>query len=135
VKHGTGGHYRHDCKTKAANASEVTRGSMRSHHRHGRDYTPLFRFLISHAGDRWNDAYPEAKERLDTVGPIFWLVARTENERMGYVRVGESSFSGMFVDDEGILCLVKLELRAEDMQSSCTCCTHTLNGIRFGTAI
>jgi hypothetical protein len=136
VKHGAGGNYRHDRNTKAFKASEATRGSMRSHHQHGRDYTPLFRFLISRVGDRWNDVYSEAKERLDKVEPIFWLVALTENEKRNYVRVGESSyFSGMFVNDEGILSLVEPELQPEKMQTSCTCCTHTFNGVRFGTAV
>jgi len=128
-----GGDYRHERHAKSTRVSEATRGSMHAHQRHGRDYTPLFRFLVSHAGHRWDAVYAEAKARLDTVEPIHQLVARTAGERREVVRIGESSyFSGMFVDDEGILCLVNPALRAEDMTPDCTCCTHTFNGIRFG---
>lgn len=135
VRHGQGGEYRHGRNTRAAQAADTTRASMHSHHRHGRDYTPLFRFLISRAGHRWDDVYAEAKGRLDTVEPIHFVVARSENERRDVVRVGESSyFSGMFVDDDGILRLVNPALRAQDMEPTCTCCTHTFNGVRFGTA-
>ena len=135
VRHGRGGDYRHDRHTRVVQADESTRSSMRSHHRHGRDYTPLFRFLVARVGDRWDDVYAEAKARLDTVDPIHLLVARSETERRDVVRVGESSyFSGMFVDANGVLRLVNPDLRAEDMAPSCTCCTHTFNGVRFGTA-
>ena len=107
---------------------------MHSRHRHGRDYTPLFRFLISRVGKPWSEVFAEAKSRLDTTDPIFWLVARTEAKRREFVRVGESSyFSGLYVDDQGLLKFVNPELRPQDMQPSCTCCTHTLNGVRFGT--
>ena len=136
VRHGRGGDFRHDRNTKAVKGSDAHRSSMHANHRHGRDYTPLFRFLISRVGGRWDEIYAEAKTRLDTVEPIYWLVARTDRERNELVRVGESSyFSGMFVDDQGILCLVNPGLKAEDMQPSCTCCTHTLNGIRFGGSV
>jgi hypothetical protein len=85
-------------------------------------------------GSQWNDVYGEAVARLDRPDPIFWLVARHEGERREMVRVGESSyFSGLYVDDDGILRLVDPDLRAEDLVPSCTCCTHTLNGVRFGS--
>lgn len=54
VKHGLGGDYRNERNKKAVKASDVNRSSMRSHHRHGRDYTPLFRFLLSKVGGNWN---------------------------------------------------------------------------------
>ena len=135
VRHGTGTNYRHDRNTKTAKASDAPRGSMRSP-RHRRDYTPLFRFLVSRAGQKWDHVYSEVIGRLDTVEPIFWLVARTENEKRDYVRIGESSyFSGMFIDENGVLSFVNSALRAIDMQPSCSCCTHTLNGVRFGAMV
>lgn len=135
VGHGHGGDYRHERNTKVNRASDASRGPMHGGHRHGRDYTPLFRFLVSCAGERWDEVYAEAKARLDTVEPVFWLVARAENERQDFVRVGESSyFSGMFVDEAGILRLVAPALKEEDMRPWCNCCTHTLNGVRFGAA-
>ncbi len=135
VKHGLGGDYRNERNKKAVKASDVNRSSMRSHHRHGRDYTPLFRFLLSKVGGNWNAINAEATARLDTVEPIYWLVARTDTERQEVVRIGESTyFSGMFIDDKGVLRLVNPTLKAEGMQPNCTCCTHTFNGVRFGAA-
>jgi hypothetical protein len=133
VRHGSGGDHRHERNTKQALNSEATRTSMRSRHRHGRDYTPLFRFLLSRVGAPWAEVYAEAKSRLDTDAPIFWLVAPTAESGQDFVRVGESSyFSGLYVDGQGLLRLVNPGLRPEDMQATCTCCTHTLNGVRFG---
>lgn len=108
---------------------------MHGKHRHGRDYTPLFRFLQARVGGQWDVVYAEAKARLDTTEPIFWIVARTELERREVVRLGESSyFSGLFVDDHGLLQRVNPDLRPQDMVPNCSCCTHTLNGVRFGSA-
>ncbi|RYD74247.1 MAG: hypothetical protein EOP84_20215 [Verrucomicrobiaceae bacterium] len=129
VTHGQGGDYRHERNAKTSQISEVNRSSMRGRHRHGRDYTPLFRFLISRVGKPWDEVYAEAKSRLDTVDPIFWLVARAETERSDFVRVGESSyFSGLFVDDQGLLSLVNPGLQRQDMQPSCRPYSTCLRG-------
>ena len=134
VKHGSGGDFRHDRHTKEALRNDASRLPMHGRHRHGRDYTPLFRFLLSSIGKPWNLVFAEAKSRLDTTEPIFWLVARVASEVGDLVRVGESSYySGMCVDSDGTLQLVNPKLRPEDMEPSCKCCTHTFNGIRFGT--
>lgn len=134
VKHGVGGEFRHNRQTKSSKNSEASRTSMHGRLKHGRDYTPLFRFLLSKVGDPWDRVFGEAKSRLDTTEPIFWLVARCEEQKEKFVRVGESSyFSGLFVDGEGLLQLVDSSLRAQDMKPFCTCCTHTFNGVEFGT--
>ncbi len=113
--------------------SGTPRASMHAARRGGLDYTPLFRFLLSKVGSEWDGVYGEAVARLDRPDPIFWLVARSEGERHAMVRIGESSyFSGLYVDDAGILRLVDPGLRPEKLTPSCTCCTHTLNGVRFG---
>jgi hypothetical protein len=131
ARHG-GGDFRHERGTKEARSGDSTRTSMRGGQQHGRDYTPLFRFLLSRVGGPWAEIYSEAKRRLDTVDPVFWLVARTEADRRDFVRIGESSyFSGLFIDEAGLLQLVNPRLRPENMKPSCTCCTHTLNGVRF----
>lgn len=131
VRHG-GGDFRHERGTKEARTNDATRLPMRGGQRHGRDYTPLFRFLLANVGRPWAEIYSEAKPRLDSTEPIYWLVARAETERRDYVRVGESSyFSGLYVDEQGLLQLVNPQLGLEDMTPSCTCCTHTLNGLRF----
>lgn len=132
VHHGVGGDYR--TERKAQELSEASRGSMHGRERRGLDYTPLFRFLLSRVGSEWNGVYSEAVARLDRPDPIFWLVARNEGERRDIVRTGESSyFSGLYVDDAGILRMVDPDLRSEDLTPFCSCCTHTLNGVRFGS--
>ena len=132
VKHGDGGKARWDRGTKPANNRDYLGGSMHSHHRHGRDYTPLFRFLISKVGTPWDVVHKEAVERLDTPEPIYWLVAENEADELPYVRVGESSyFSGLRVDRAGCLAFVDPELNEESLQPFCSCCTHTFNGKRF----
>jgi hypothetical protein len=132
VHHGTGGDYR--TERNAAEHSEAARGPMNGRRRRGLDYTPLFRFLLSRVGSAWDSVYSEAVARLDRPDPIFWLVARHEGERRELVRMGESSYySGLYVDEAGILRVVNPDLRPEKLVPSCTCCTHTFNGVRFGS--
>ena len=100
--------------------------------RRGRDYTPLFRFLLSRVGKDWTEVHSEAVSRLDDEAPIFWLVARTEAEKQSSVRVGENShYSGLYVDDDNRLAKVDPALSVEQMEPSCSCCTHTFNGLPF----
>jgi hypothetical protein len=133
VRHLTGGDYR--MERQAVARSDAPRGAMHGKDRRGLDYTPLFRFLLSRVGSEWEGVYREAVARLDRPDPIFWLVARHEHEGRAMVRVGESTFyTGLYVDDAGILRVVNPDLRAEDLTPYCTCCTHTLNGVRFGSS-
>jgi hypothetical protein len=133
AKHRVGGDFRTSRKDKDAPYEEGHRTSMHGKIRRGRDYTPLFRFLLSKVGEPWGEIFAEAKARLDTTEPVFWLVARSEPERSDFVRTGESSyFSGMYIDTDNRLQLVNPGLRPEDMRPSCTCCMHTLNGVRLG---
>ncbi|MBK5351428.1 hypothetical protein JFU37_02650 [Pseudomonas sp. TH41] len=127
------GHYRHQRNTKAEIHNDVQRSSMHGTRRHGFDYTPLFRFLLSRVGRQWDEVFSEAVARLDRHEPVFWMVALHESERQEQVCLGESSyFSGLFVDDQGLLRIVNPELTAERMTPYCHCCTHTFNGIPFG---
>jgi hypothetical protein len=69
---------------------------------------------------------------------MFWLVARHEHEHEHETRemrrVGESTcYSGLYVDESGIPRITNPDLRAEDLTPYCTCCTHTFNGVRFGS--
>jgi hypothetical protein len=132
VHHGTGGDFR--ARRGALEGSDATRDAMHGKQRRGLDYTPLFRFLLSRVGAEWDGVYREAVARLDRPDPIFWLVARHEHERREMVRVGESTYySGLYIDDSGILQIVNPDLRVEDLSPSCSCCTHTFNGVRFGS--
>jgi hypothetical protein len=132
VHHNFGGEYRHDRNTKDAQQSEGTRTSMHGKAQRGLDYTPLFRFLLSKIGKNWNQVYAEAVERLDRPEPIFWLVAMDANQRNETVRVGESTYySGLYVDDEGLLQMVNPTLGPSSLAPYCKCCTHTFNGKPF----
>ncbi|MBS7806216.1 hypothetical protein KIH26_01250 [Variovorax sp. PCZ-1] len=98
----------------------------------GLDYTPLFKFLLSKIGQSWSAVHSEAISRLDSEEPIFWLVAIRAEEKKEYVRLGEASYySGLYVDEEGLLQLVNSKISAESLAPQCACCTHTFNGVRF----
>jgi hypothetical protein len=132
VDHYHGGDYRHQRNTKTERVSALTRASMGGRTRRGLDYTPLFRFLLGRIGADWDEVRDEAAARLDSPDPIYWLVARQAHERRDYVRIGESSYySGLYVDDDNRLQVVKPELRPDDLEPRCPCCTHTFNGVRF----
>jgi hypothetical protein len=133
VQHRFGGDFKDTRNSKGESVQQV-KGTMFGTKQRGLDYTPLFKFLLSKVGSKWDEVFSEAKSRLDREEPIFWIVALHEDEKKDYVRVGESTyFSGLFVDDDGILQLVNPNLKAVDMTPSCNCCTHTFNGKVFGT--
>lgn len=128
VRYGSGGEYRWSRRRE----DRVHDGAMRGGQRHGLDYTPLFRFLLSRVGEDWDTVFAEAVARLDRHEPVFWIVARSEAERKPFVRIGESSYySGLFVDQDNRLRLVDPDLRVEHMEPGCACCTHTFNGLPF----
>lgn len=127
VRHWFGGEYRwrrHD--------PEHDRPGMAQGVRRGLDYTTLFRFLLSRVGDDWSEVHGEAASRLDTPEPIFWLVALREEDGRAVVRIGENTyFSGLYVDAAGRLRVVSPTTGPETLEPSCSCCTHTLNGVPF----
>ena len=132
VRHNFGGDFK-DTRNNKRETLQQTKGTMFGKKERGLDYTPLFKFLLSKVGKNWNEVFSEAKSRLDKQEPIFWMVALNEEEKEDYVRVGESTyFSGLFVDDNGILQLVNQNLKAVEMKPFCSCCTHTFNGKIFG---
>ena len=136
VRHGSCRAYRYERNTKKEKLTQSTRGSMRSHHRHGFDYTPLFRFLLSKVGQPWDSVFSEANARLDRPDPIFWMVARHEGDKNEYVRVDENTYySGLWVDDAGLLQKVSPQLTPERMQTFCDCCTYTFNGVVYAHAL
>jgi hypothetical protein len=133
VNHSFGGDFKHS-RNRKGETLEQTKGSMFGKKERGLDYTPLFRFLLSKVGFAWDEVFSEAKSRLHKYEPIFWIVALNNQDKKEYVRVGESSyFSGLFVDDNGILQITNPNLKAGDMKPFCNCCTHTFNGKIFGT--
>ena len=86
-------------------------------------------------GSNWDEVFSEANARIDRPDPIFWLVALTEDQKRELVCMGESSFfTGLYVDESNILQIVNPNFKQEDLIPSCTCCTHTLNGIPISKA-
>ncbi|MBD8194830.1 hypothetical protein IFR35_25560 [Pseudomonas fluorescens] len=136
VRHGSCGAYRYERNTKTEKDTLATRGSMHNHQRHGFDYTPLFRFLLSKVGQPWDAVFSEANARLDRPNPVFWVVALHESEKQDYVRTDENSYySGLYVDDAGLLQKVEPQLTPENMKPYCDCCTHTFNGVVVTQAV
>jgi hypothetical protein len=132
VHHRFGGDFKHSRNSKKETL-EQTKGSMRGKKERGLDYTPLYRFLLSKVGQEWDGIFSEAKSRLDKTEPVFHLVALNEGDKKDIVRCGESSYySGLFVDENGILQIVNPQLTAKNMKPFCDCCTHTFNGKLFG---
>jgi hypothetical protein len=128
VRHDRGGEYRWSRQKD----DRTSRGAMHGGQKRGLDYTPLFRFLLSRVGSDWDEVYGEAVARLDRPDPIFWLVARSDDEKKAFVGIGESSYySGLYIDEQGRLALVDPALRVEHMKPYCPCCTHTFNGVPF----
>ncbi len=131
VHHGGRKDYRFERNTKQEKHSETNRGSMHPGQRHGLDYTPLFKFLLSKVGEDWASVHSEAVSRLDREEPIYWMVARSEMDRLPYFRTGNAYFSGLFVDENSRLALVDPSIKNEDFTPGCPCCTHTFNGVPF----
>lgn len=128
VRHGGGEDYRSSRRREG----RVHAGAMGGRQRHGLDYTPLFKFLLSRVGDDWDTVHAEAIARLDRAEPIFWMVARSQAEGEPFVCMGGSAYySGLFVDDGNRLQRVDPALSVEQMEPDCACCTHTFNGVLF----
>jgi hypothetical protein len=128
VHHDSGG----EARWSRGKDDRFAQGAMSQGKHRGLDYTPLFRFLLSRVGQDWDAVHSEAVARLDRPDPIFWMVARTENDRRPLVRMGESSYySGLYVDAGNRLAKVDPSLSVEAMKPGCSCCTHTFNGVPF----
>src|SRR5690606_13255061 len=114
VHHDSAGDFKHTRNSKKE-TPEQTKGKMSGGKERGLDYTPLYRFLLSKAGCDWDAVYSEAKSRLNQSKPIFDMVALQEDDKEDFIRTGESSyFSGMYVDDDGILQISNPDLQAKE---------------------
>jgi len=125
----TGSEYRYQRRSKAFLNDDRNHKSMTSG-KYGYDYAPLFRFLLSKVGSDWDKIYAEAKARLNDTKPIFWMVALRESERRDFVNVGESTYySGLFVDDDGILAIVNQNISPAELPEPYPGETISFNGI------
>ena len=60
------------------------------------------------------------------------MVSKSLDSANDYILVGESTyFSGLYIDEIGILRIVNPELDENSLKPFCKCCTHTFNGIPF----
>ena len=126
-----GVHHLHGGDFKNSRKTETPFGMRRGLQR-GLDYTPLFKFLLSKVGCDWSEVHSEAVSRLDKEEPIFWLVAKDYESSSEVVRTGESTyFSGLYVDENGILRVVNPDIDENTLEPLCKCCTHTFNGVSF----
>lgn len=94
----------------------------------GLDYTPLFMFLLSKIGQKWDDVFSEAVSRLDQQNPIFWMVDVNKDNNKEFMMTENARYSTLYVDSDGLLQKVNPNLKNEDFEPSCPCCTHTFNG-------
>ncbi len=116
-------------RKKAEDELLAKRETMHGRQKRGRDYTPLFYFLVKQIGQPWDKVFSEVCGRLDTTEPVFWLVALHEHQKRDLVRIGDSSFyPGLFVDGNGILQQVNPSITGKDVKVICRCCTHTYMG-------
>lgn len=133
VRHNSGIDFRHIRNTKEQKEAEdfgVTRYSMISNIKRGLDYTPLFKFLLSKVGKDFVTTHSEALSRIDKEDPIFWLIAKTEDDKQEVVRVDENTYySGLYVDDNGLIQKVNPEFDDTQRLIYCTCCTFSFNGV------
>ncbi|MBS1586493.1 MAG: hypothetical protein JSS82_13210 [Bacteroidetes bacterium] len=124
-----GGEFRHQRNTKGLKNLEGSQMSI-GRTSEGYDYTPLFRFLLSRVGRNWDEVFSEAVQRLDKQEPIFWIVdLHFEQGDYGVVRIGESSHCSKLTVQNDLLVIADPEATAP--AKSCTCCTHTFNGIAY----
>jgi hypothetical protein len=140
-----GGDFADDRNTKLmevkAEGGRLPMDKSKGKSRQGFDYTPLFKFLLSRVGQPWTNVYQEARSRIDKEDPIWWIVRRPELDDHYSIsttrlrRVGESSYyTGLHVDDDGLLQVEDKTVGPKDVQDSiyCLCCTYTLNGNPVG---
>ncbi|MCD4506404.1 hypothetical protein LQR30_20245 [Chromobacterium piscinae] len=129
VSHNHGSDYKRS--GKKIDSTDANKQRMKQNVQRGLDYTPLFKFLLSKVGCKWNKVFSEASARLDKKEPIFWIVALHEFQKKDYVLIGESSyFSGLFVAEDGTLQIVNPNIGPSTLEPHCRCCTHTFNGVR-----
>lgn len=125
----TGSEYRYSRHTKASLNDDRNHKPMNSG-KHGYDYTPLFKYLLSKVGSDWDETYSEAKSRLHDHAPIFWMVALHQSAQKDIVRLGESSYySGLFVCQNGRLAIVNPNITPADLPKPHPGETLSFNGI------
>ena len=112
-----------------------TRKSMSSSG-NDKDYRPLYKFLLKHVGENFDDVCSQIYDRIDDRERIWDIVDKQLSGdvygRSDVCRVEESSYySVLIIDENNNLQLKNPNLRIEHLFPSCDCCTHTFNGIPY----
>lgn len=135
----TGSDFRHQRHTKKMKEYDGNHMPMKSG-KFGVDYTPLYLFLLSKIGCKWDEVFSEICERLplEHRKSIFRMVRLIEsvfqsrnyhsNDVMPSVRIGENSYWNTLEVINGVLVKVDPNFTAKDCVIGCTCCTHSFNG-------
>jgi hypothetical protein len=127
VNHVYGLPARDERNTKAGMPRRMVQGKRR-----GLDYTPLYKYLLSKVGCLWTDVSRDALKRLDDPEALWNIVAKPDEWPEEIRRSCESSYySGLFIDDAGLLQIVDPTIDVNDLYPHCKCCTHTFNGIPY----
>lgn len=109
------------------------------------DYTPLFKFLLSKEGEKWEGVWRECQKKVDTVEPVLWMVQNIRlnglpkhdkcleeyDKSFGYEE--GSYFSTMYVDENGILQVVDKNYKESTPLEYCRRCGETFNGLLYET--
>ncbi len=124
-------HHLHGDDYKNYRGRETAIG-MRKGVKRGLDYTPLFRFLLSKVGQNWDAVHSEAVSRLDKQEPIYYMVSLNKEGAKDYFVTSEATyFSGLYIDDDGILQCTNPDIDETFLKPYCPCCTHSFNGKVF----
>jgi len=108
--------FRHDAKSSDKLPNGENSGiSMKGLRNKGRNYAPLFLYLLNKGIGRDTDSLiSELKSRLDTIKVVFWMVktpeeiANAEHVHASCVRIGENSFwSTLTYNKDKVLFLVE----------------------------
>lgn len=121
-----GGEFRHERNTKAIKNFVGYRQKIKQT-KEGYDYTPLYKFLLSKVGQKWDEVFSEIIPRLDKTDPIFYMVCLDYKENdEGFVRIGDTSYYSKLTVIGDLLRLAKPNTTPP--APTCNCCTYTFNG-------
>jgi hypothetical protein len=130
VHHNFGGDHKYERHLSKNKSTQMKKNVSR-----GLDYTPLYKFLLKNVGKNWSIIQSEAISRLlksDKEKPIERMVYKSLENAPDTIRTGDNSYySALYVDKNDILQIVNKSLNETSFIPSCSCCTHTFNGIAY----
>lgn len=101
------------------------------------DYTPLYRFLFASVGTPWEQVKKKLlrKDRplIDGENRLGDIVFMSGSKQIPSVVCTDENtyFNSLIVDEHGILRVYAPEIVVRKLYPTCSCCSYTLNGVRF----